>query len=166
MCTFIFYFYIWECDLSSFPEEYCLDKFLVNISFMVIYYLILKAIAFQILSYFVYATDTAVLCYFIFRLIFMDIAGNNISVSNFLSFFFLFWDFELWEFLFWKFVNFWSHHVHWFIYILLSRLMNVETFAFGSVFPYFYTLIVLKGSGWRDHWLEIRVKPTYIWFDS
>ena len=99
MCTFIFYFYIWECDLSSFPEEYCLDKFLVNISFMVIYYLILKAIAFQILSYFywassisVYATDTAVLCYFIFRLIFMDIAGNNISVSNFLSFFFLFWD--------------------------------------------------------------------------
>ena len=97
MCTFIFYFYIWECDLSSFPEEYCLDKFLVNISFMVIYYLILKAIAFQILSYFywassisVYATDTAVLCYFIFRLIFMDIAGNNISVSNFLSFFFSF----------------------------------------------------------------------------
>ena len=31
--------------LAVFAEDYCLDKFLVNISFMVIYYLILKAIS-------------------------------------------------------------------------------------------------------------------------
>ena len=38
------YFSIWVCDLSSYAQNTVLDKFLFNICFMVIYYLILMAI--------------------------------------------------------------------------------------------------------------------------
>ena len=39
---------------------------------------------------------------------------------------------------------------------------RIKQFAFASVFPHFYTLLILKGSAGRYHWFEIRVKATYI----
>ena len=66
-------------------------------------------------------------------------------------------------FLYKKYLYWRSHHVHWLLLYFVFFFDRLH--HFGSVFPYFYAVLVLSYGEWKkDHWLKVRVKPTYIWF--
>ena len=95
-------------------------------------------------------------------------------ISMFLIFFFI-W--ELSQILFWKFVNFlMKPHARPACFSIRSSYIEdcsltcfIFCFLFWRTKPFWVGALLFlhfsssKGSGRRDHWLEIRVKPTYIW---
>ena len=95
-------------------------------------------------------------------------------ISMFLIFFFI-W--ELSQILFWKFVNFlMKPHARPACFSIRSSYIEdcsltcfIFCFLFWRTKPFWVGALLFlhfsssKGSGRRDHWLEIRVKLTYIW---